>query len=99
MSEEIKMCHVFELPVQNDGNILQDKCGDHETIHVAKFTDLSSVVYATHAINNHDRLTEENKRLREALSHAYDLLLISGWDDYYADKIRLITGLLDGGEE
>ena len=92
MSDEIKMSHMFAIPVRQHYSVVVDR-------NENQCSYSTQVEYAAHAINNHDRLVEESKQLREALSHAYDLLLISGWDDYYADKIRLITGLLDGGEE
>lgn len=72
--ESLKMSDVFELPVSRDGFKLKDKCGVSGEMHVAKFADLSTCVYAELAINNHDRLVEENKQQRESLDAFKDLV-------------------------
>lgn len=87
----IKMKDVFPHGVINDADSLMAK-GYGE---LADFSGYKKEArYAAYAINNHDRLTEENERLLEALTNAYDLLLISGWDDAYKDDINQITKLL-----
>lgn len=57
--------------------------------------------YVFHAINSHDQLVdtiaEQEKvisELHKQLQSAYDLLLISGWDDDFAADIREITNAL-----
>jgi hypothetical protein len=83
MSKEIKMRDFFELPVHSGTQ-------DVRIIHKAKPCIVSGtrtvlVVHpkyikaVAHAINNHDRLVEENKRLREALT---------GITNYYCDLIN-----------
>lgn len=78
MNKEIKMNDVF---VSESGRfivgsvkteIYQDI--DHNMIDtIGKFQTEKHAEYAAHAIKNHDRLVEENKRLREALEciHEY----------------------------
>ena len=60
MSDEIKMSHMFAIPVRQHYSVVVDR-------NENQCSYSTQVEYAAHAINNHDRLTEENKRLREAL--------------------------------
>ncbi|HDI3147874.1 TPA: hypothetical protein PMB01_001698 [Vibrio cholerae] len=70
MSDEMKMSDYFALPVLHDV-YMQD---EHAPVYAADCNRIvfkgwyePAIEFACHAINNHDRLTEENKRLREAL--------------------------------
>lgn len=74
MSEEIKMSDVFGLPLvactTNPQMItakptINGKVGHHSA--TIRSPNYNEITFAAHAINNHDRLTEENKRLREFL--------------------------------
>ena len=72
--ESLKMSEVFDLPVSVDGFNLNDgHLGAEGDTTIANFdyefvSDLSESMahHAAHAINNHDRLAEENAELREA---------------------------------
>lgn len=57
MMSKIKMSEVFDLPVS--------PAGLFHKLSMAKVKDKNT--HITHAINNHDRLVEENKILREML--------------------------------
>lgn len=68
MREEIKMGDVFNFPLQAAFNELA--VIDNSDVVVAwvdNFFGENARDYFIEAINNHDRLTEENKRLREFL--------------------------------
>ncbi|HGS4493544.1 TPA: hypothetical protein ACMDNH_001797 [Vibrio cholerae] len=75
MSDEMKMRYVFKDGCNAFNSYLVDDYEDPDNLMViANFNmDYVQIVgekmayYAAHAINNHDRLTEENKKLREAL--------------------------------
>ncbi|EKF9829460.1 hypothetical protein O1D23_000918 [Vibrio cholerae] len=66
---EMKMSDVFGLPLNRE----ESKYFDHllrsskSDIPEASFNSSDCAKYAAHAINNHDRLVEENKRLRQML--------------------------------
>ena len=71
MSEEIKMSDYFALPVLHDV-YAQD---EHAPVYAAdcnrvvfKGWNEPALEFACMAINNHDRLTEENKRLSKQLT-------------------------------
>lgn len=63
-----KMSDVFDLPVSigkkaaSHASAILDGCGTFGIIND------QAMKHSCHAINNHDRLTEENKQLREMLS-------------------------------
>jgi hypothetical protein len=65
---EIKISEFFNLPVSDDfiGRMDHSQCVKFVSDGVFEF---EAVV---HAINNHDRLTEENQKLREALQGMVD---------------------------
>lgn len=60
---EMKMSDMFELPVRASQ---LEVYGANSNPGIT-FEDIEKA--AAHAINNHDRLIEENKRLREALGN------------------------------
>lgn len=64
---EMKMSDVFDNDVRHfgGGSIGDDRCDEFA---LAQFEDSTEAEYACHAINNHDRLNEENQKLREMLS-------------------------------
>lgn len=87
MSEEMKMSEVFKLPVTYLALEIEDHIGVDEYL----FLESEEGSYhlrsmrakcATTAINNHDRLTEENRKLREALK------LITGQSEKYTAKTK-----------
>ncbi len=72
---DIKMSDVFKDGCQQFDLFLVDDYTDPDELHVIADFDKDYVKsvsekmasYAAHAINNHDRLVEENKELREVL--------------------------------
>ena len=73
MSEEMKMSDVFELPMMVDGHSAESQ----PSIPTGSVTEVVSDIecdsgrdakYVAHAINNHDRLTEENAALKKAVT-------------------------------
>ncbi|GHZ47447.1 hypothetical protein D6V22_07050 [Vibrio cholerae] len=69
---EMKMSDVFGLPLNREeskyfNHLLRSSKSD---IPEASFNSSDCAKYAAHAINNHDRLVEENKKLHEALEQA-----------------------------
>lgn len=64
MSNEMKMSDVFSGDVVSDADtLIANGYGE-----LADFSGYKKECrYVAHAINNHDRLTEENKRLRDLL--------------------------------
>lgn len=77
MSNNIKVSDVFNLPLiceAGDGYIYSN-----DLRHEIRFddTDLNCMKQkqlVSHAINNHDRLVEENAKLREALQECVEAL-------------------------
>lgn len=69
MSKEIKMSDYFDLPVSFDIDLCKIHSPSHNLIE-AKAISLNA---QCQAINNHDRLVEENKRLREERDEAIEL--------------------------
>lgn len=85
MSEEMKVGDIFKLPIlcgSGDGNLYSDNLR-----HVIVFDDSDANCYeqkrvTSIALNNHDRLTEENRKLREALK------LITDQSEKYTAKTK-----------
>ena len=92
MSNEIKMGDLSSGDVVNDAD---DLIANGYGV-LAGFSGYKKECrYVAHATTNHAHLVEENKQLRKALQSAFDLLLISGWDDDYKNDINEITNLLE----
>ncbi len=78
MSDEMKMNDVFKNGCNAFNSYLVDDYEDPDDLTVIANFDMDYVqivgekmaYYAAHAIKNHDRLTEENKKLHEALEQA-----------------------------
>ncbi len=67
---ELKMSDAFVLPVSSHkGDLFNSKnpIGDTRICKFFNMNQFESAKLAAHAINSHDKLVEENKRLREAL--------------------------------
>lgn len=75
MSNEMRMSDIFGLPLavcRTNPQMITAKPTrkgviDHHSATI-RSPQHSEVAYAAHAINNHDRLVEENAKLREALA-------------------------------
>ena len=70
MSEEMKMSNRFNLPLYADGYLVKSEpyklTGIPDSyINEIECTNGEDAEYVCHAINNHDRLVEENSRLTE----------------------------------
>ena len=75
MSKEIKMSDMFDLPlVGSESPFVRDSSGNCVIYAQSKLNDISELErtsrakHAVHAINNHDRLTEENALMKQQLS-------------------------------
>ena len=96
----MKMSDYFKLPVNYDIDICKVHAIGHNAIE-AKVINLKVVC---HAINNHDRLVEENKRLREFVKRVADgdsaceLLRTYMVHSYIHSAVRILEEL-EGGEE
>lgn len=111
MSEEIKMSDVFGLPLvactTNPQMItakptINGKVGHHSA--TIRSPNYNEITFAAHAINNHDRLVEENKRLREALKATIKSSwgVINSDDEDFLEKVDLhknLEGELSRAEE
>ena len=76
--KDMKMSDVFKLPLKNDSNdssiigadgrlIIQFASSKNNEWHDTVCVDDNEMKSIAHAINNHDRLQQENAELREAL--------------------------------
>lgn len=98
MVNEIKMSDVFNLPVKDvvdiygSANILDALS---ECISDGYYDDFEKS--AAHAINNHDRLVEENKRLREFAKTIADSSEMQNMAFAREDAIELLSEL--GGDK
>ena len=70
MSKEIKMSDMFDLPlVGSESPFVRDSSGNCVIYAQSKLNDISELErisrakHAVHAINNHDKLTEQNAKL------------------------------------
>lgn len=95
MSEEMKMGDVFGLPLitsRANPQMITAKPTyngkvDFHTCTIRSPMELE-VNYAVEAINNHDRLTEENRKLREALQHVMKCAAIQDNELIDAEEIK-----------
>ena len=58
----MKMSDIFELPVRRHYSVVVDRNG-----HQCSYSE--QINFAVHAINNHDRLEQENAELKGMLKH------------------------------
>ncbi|HDI3291939.1 TPA: hypothetical protein PMD70_001256 [Vibrio cholerae] len=103
---EMKMSDVFGLPLNREeskyfNHLLRSSKSD---IPEASFNSSDCAKYAAHAINNHDRLVEENNRLREALKATIKSSwgVINSDDEDFLEKVDLhknLEGELSRAEE
>jgi len=108
MIEKREMNEIFELPLFVDGGDIESEnfrylsvIDDYNRDEADRITSLT-----VKAINNHDRLTEENQKLREAFSNLYETFYdehSSGALTYKQDMAMLATKQLltelKGGED
>lgn len=88
MSKEMKMSDVFELPlfVESEKWIGSENFRVLQGIHDDDPDNRLMILdYATQAINNHDRLTQENQQLREAFGDLYEAF----YDEYSSGVLTI----------
>jgi len=72
---DIKMSDIFVLPVaSHNGDLFNSKnpISDTRICKVYNMNQFKASKAAAHAINSHDKLTEQNKMLRDAIKTACD---------------------------
>ena len=91
---DIKMSDVFVLPVSsNKGDLFNSKNPISDT-RICKFYNMNQFhasMAAAYAINSHDKLTEQNKMLRDALNEIRDQPLSAPEIDDLIDKVMETT--------
>lgn len=98
MSKEIKMADVFNLPAKQDESrhfryVVYTVPDDNVIISA---NSAKEAEYLTHAINNHDRLSDEVSALREQLHSLFERVSGCEVSEFSSEQVNYLAEMIEG---
>lgn len=98
MSKEIKMADVFNLPAKQDESrhfryVVYTVPDDNVIISA---NSAKEAEYLTHAINNHDRLSDEVSALRERLHSLFERVSGCEVSEFSSEQVNYLADMIEG---